>query len=256
MKARRRYIKIGKLPSILNVSRSRNSTVFVVAWNYYNKRFVYNAFFDIICEKLIMVFKVYQTKCRCYKCSDLHELGVCFITLHGNLFLLFFTASFQEPHTQYQTPGTLFYQTTSNAPPPQPPPSIITYTNYSLPLRQRYHLELPPTSGGPVSKSDGPGQKPTQVYHINLDQPPISQAGGSGTVNSVQSQKPQITMEKISDRYHVEVKHDGPSSHGVPQPHQLPEGVVYTPLMPNMPLHANVMQITGGPPQVCMAASV
>ncbi|KAM7341620.1 uncharacterized protein ACRADG_009343 isoform 2-T3 [Cochliomyia hominivorax] len=154
-----------------------------------------------------------------------------------------------KPHTQFQTPGTLFYQTTSNAPPTQPLPDArgpgIIYTHYNLPLRQGYHLELPPTSSVPVSKSDISGQKPTQVYHINLDQPPISQAGGS----NVQSQKPQITMEKISDRYHVEVKHDGPPTHGGLPPHQLPEGVVYTPLMPNMPLHPGVMQISSGPQQ-------
>lgn len=98
----------------------------------------------------------------------------------------------------------------------------------------------------PGPKSDAPGQKPTQVYHINLDQPPSSQPGG-GVNSSIQSQKPQITMEKISDRYHVEVKHD---SHGGPQPtHQLSESVVY---IPNLPLHPNVMQISGGapPPQV------
>lgn len=118
-----------------------------------------------------------------------------------------------------------------------------------MPLRQGYHLELPPSSSVPVSKSDVTGQKPTQVYHINLDQPPISQSGGSN-VSSVQSQKPQITMEKITDRYHVEVKHDGPPSHGGPPPHQLSESVVYTPLIPNMPLHPNVMQISGGPQQV------
>lgn len=52
-------------------------------------------------------------------------------------------------------------------------------------------------------------------------------------------------MEKISERYHVEVNHDGPSTHGVTPTHQLSEGVVYTPLIPNMPLHPNVMQITG-----------
>ncbi|TMW42547.1 hypothetical protein DOY81_012372 [Sarcophaga bullata] len=157
-----------------------------------------------------------------------------------------------KPHTQYQTPGTLFYQTTSNAPPPQPPPDArapaIIYAHYNLPLRQGYHLELPPSSSVPVSKPDVTGQKPTQVYHINLDQPPISQAGGS-SVSNVQSQKPQITMEKISERYHVEVKHDGPPTHGGPPPHQLPESVVYTPLIPNMPLHPNVMQISGGPQQ-------
>lgn len=110
----------------------------------------------------------------------------------------------------------------------------------------------------PVSKSDVPGQKPTQVFHINLDQPPISQSGGSGVsgVTSVQSQKPQITMEKISDRYHVEVKHDGPPTHGVPPPHQLPEGVVYTPLIPNLALHSSVMQISSGPQQVYVTSFV
>lgn len=161
-----------------------------------------------------------------------------------------------EPHTQYQTPGTLFYQTTSNAPPPQQPPDgrggpAIIYTHYNLPLRQGYHLELPSAANVPAPKPDATGQKPTQVYHINLDQPPSSQTGISGGVNtSVQSQKPQITMEKIPDRYHVEVKHDGPPSHGGPTSHQLSEGVVY---IPNMPLHPNVMQISGAPPpQVCI----
>ncbi|XP_061395378.1 G protein pathway suppressor 2-like [Musca vetustissima] len=153
-----------------------------------------------------------------------------------------------KPHTQYQTPGTLFYQTTSNAPPPpqQAPPDArgpaIIYTHYNLPLRQGYHLELPPASSVPVSKPDAPGQKPTQVYHINLDQPTSSQTGGSVN-SSVQSQKPQITMEKISDRYHVEVKHD---AHGGPPPtHQLSESVVY---IPSLPLHPNVMQISSGAP--------
>ncbi|XP_005179673.2 trithorax group protein osa [Musca domestica] len=149
---------------------------------------------------------------------------------------------------KYPTPGTLFYQTASNAPPPpqQAPPDArgpaIIYAPYNLPLRQGYHLELPPGSSMPGPKSDAPGQKPTQVYHINLDQPPSSQPGG-GVNSSIQSQKPQITMEKISDRYHVEVKHD---SHGGPQPtHQLSESVVY---IPNLPLHPNVMQISGGAP--------
>ncbi|XP_075168283.1 uncharacterized protein LOC142240466 [Haematobia irritans] len=149
-----------------------------------------------------------------------------------------------KPHTQYQTPGTLFYQTTSNAAQPQQPPPApaIIYTHYNLPLRQGYQLELPPGSSVPTSKPDVQGQKPTQVYHINLDQPPSSQSGISGGIsNSVQTQKPQITMEKISDRYHVEVKHDGQPAHG----RQLPEGVVY---IPNMPMHPNVMQISSNQP--------
>ncbi|XP_013098721.1 serine/arginine repetitive matrix protein 1 [Stomoxys calcitrans] len=149
-----------------------------------------------------------------------------------------------KPHSQYQTPGTLFYQTTSNPPPPPQAPTApaIIYTQYNLPLRQGYHLELPPTSNVPTSKPDSQGQKPTQVYHINLDQPPNPQSGmGGGVSNSVQAQKPQITMEKITDRYH-EVKHEGPPSHGGPPTHQLSESVVY------MPLHPNVMQISGGAP--------
>ncbi|XP_037953667.1 early nodulin-75 [Teleopsis dalmanni] len=152
--------------------------------------------------------------------------------------------------TQYQTPGTLFYQTNSNAPPPQPLPEArgpaIIYPTYNLPMRQGYHLELQPSTTVPVSKSD-PSQKPTQVYHINLDQPPISQTGSQNA--GVQSQKPQVTMEKISDRYHVEiVKHEGPPGHG-PPPHPLPEGVVYSSMIPGMTLHPNVMQISGNPGQ-------
>ena len=137
---------------------------------------------------------------------------------------------FSEPQTQYQSPGTLFYQTSSNAPPSQSPaagdnrgPPIIFPTYNNLPIRQQ------------------PGQKPTQVY-INLDQP-IQQGSVSMPVQ-VQSQKPQVTMEKINDRYHVEIKHDaGP-------PHQLPEGVVYTPLISGMQLHPNVMQMAGNTGQV------
>uniref|UniRef100_A0A1A9VR49 G protein pathway suppressor 2 n=1 Tax=Glossina austeni TaxID=7395 RepID=A0A1A9VR49_GLOAU len=159
-----------------------------------------------------------------------------------------------KPHTTYQSPGTLFYQTTSNGPPPQQPPDArgpaLIYTPYNLPIRQGYHIELPPASSVPVSKTDASNQKPTQVYHINLDQPPISQAGGNGH-SVVQSQKPQITMEKINDRYHVEVKHD---AHGPPPPHPLPDSVVYTPLIPGMPLHPNVMQISA-PPQNPKAGS-
>lgn len=55
-------------------------------------------------------------------------------------------------------------------------------------------------------------------------------------------------MEKISDRYHPDVKHDGPSGHG--PSHQLSESVVYAPMMPGMALHPNIMQISSNPGQV------
>lgn len=161
-----------------------------------------------------------------------------------------------KPPTQYQNPpGTLFYQTASNAPshgqPDNRGPAIIypSYNpNLNLPLRQSYHMEMQPqqqSAPGHSSKNDSQSQKPpTQVYHINLDQPPISQASGSQSVSS--QHKPQVTMEKISDRYHVELKVDQ-SGHGPPQPTHLPEGVVYTSLIPGMPMHPSVMQMTGNP---------
>lgn len=105
---------------------------------------------------------------------------------------------------------------------------------------------------GTGSKNDPQSQKPAQVYHINLDQPQISQASAGPTGGP---QKPQVTMEKIGDRsggYHVEVKHDGPPGHGPPPQQHLPEGVVYTPLIQGMPLHPNaVMQMTANSGQVC-----
>ncbi|XP_036330468.1 G protein pathway suppressor 2 [Rhagoletis pomonella] len=155
----------------------------------------------------------------------------------------------KPPPTQYQGPGALFYPATGNAPQPQPDgrgPAIIY--PYGLPLRQGFHLDLQPTSSVPVSKSDQAPSKPTQVYHISLDAPAISQSGPVSSVPpGVQTQKPQVTMEKISDRYHPDVKHDVPPGHG--PPHQLPEGVVYTPMMPGMSLHPNIMQISSNPGQ-------
>ncbi|XP_055837847.1 G protein pathway suppressor 2 isoform X2 [Episyrphus balteatus] len=163
-----------------------------------------------------------------------------------------------KPPTQYQNPpGTLFYQTASNAPShgqqDNRGPAIIypSYNpNLNLPLRQSYHMEMQPqqqSAQGHSSKNDQQSQKPpAQVYHINLDQPPISQASGSVSVGS--QHKPQVTMEKISDRYHVELKVDQ-SGHGPPQPTHLPEGVVYTSLISGMPMHPGVMQMTGNPQQ-------
>ncbi|XP_067634359.1 G protein pathway suppressor 2 isoform X2 [Eurosta solidaginis] len=157
--------------------------------------------------------------------------------------------AWNKPPAQYQGPGALFYPAAGNAPQPQPDgrgPAIIY--PYGLPLRQGFHLDLQPNSSAPVSKSDQTSSKPTQVYHISLDAPPISQAGSVSSVQpGVQSQKPQITMEKINDRYHPDVKHDGNTGHG--PPHQLPEGVVYTPMMPGMSLHPNIMQINSNPGQ-------
>lgn len=94
-----------------------------------------------------------------------------------------------------------------------------------------------------------------QVLHINLDQPPISQsdlvqvqAGGSSL--SVQTSKPQVTMEKLPDRYHIEVKHDGPpQGHVPPPPHLLSEGVIYKPLLGEI-LHPNLVQISSNSSQV------
>ncbi|KAH8267077.1 hypothetical protein KR018_001715 [Drosophila ironensis] len=152
--------------------------------------------------------------------------------------------SWNKTTTQYPGTGTLFYQTTAAPPTTQHQPSIY---NYSLPLRQTYHVDLPSAT---VSKAPegqlakGPSQpQPMQVLHINLDQPAISQAdlvvqASSGL--SVQASKPQVTMEKLPDRYHIEVKHDGPP----PPPHLLSEGVIYKPLLSELSLHSNVLQIS------------
>nr|XP_014102775.1 programmed cell death 6-interacting protein [Bactrocera oleae] len=163
--------------------------------------------------------------------------------------------AWSKPPSQYQGPGALFYSSTGNAPQPQPDgrgPAIIY--PYGLPIRQGFHLDLQSAPSAPVSKSDQAPSKPAQVYHISLDAPPISQSGPVSSVPpGVQSQKPQVTMEKISDRYHSDVKHDGPPNHG--PPHQLPEGVVYTPMMPGMSLHPNIMQINSNPGQNPKSAS-
>ncbi|XP_017125827.1 G protein pathway suppressor 2 isoform X3 [Drosophila elegans] len=152
-------------------------------------------------------------------------------------------ASYAQQKTTAQYPGTntVFYQTA-----PAPPTTSIY--NYNLPLRQAYHVELPsatvskpPDSQSPKAPSQG---QPMQVLHINLDQPAISQAdlvAQAGGSISGKSSQPQVTMEKLPDRYHIEVKHDGqPPSHVPPPPHLLSEGVIYSELS----LHPNVLQIS------------
>ncbi|KAH8372649.1 hypothetical protein KR009_001909 [Drosophila setifemur] len=166
--------------------------------------------------------------------------------------------SWNKTAAQYPGSGTLFYQTTA-APQTtqhQADAHLQSIYNYSLPLRQSYHVELPSAT---VSKApDSQSQKmanqsqpqPMQVLHINLDQPAISQAdlivqaGAVGSL-SLQSTKPQVTMEKLPDRYHIEVKHDGPPpGHVPPPPHLLSEGVLYKPLLSELSLHPNVLQIS------------
>ncbi|KAH8416156.1 hypothetical protein KR222_009508 [Zaprionus bogoriensis] len=169
--------------------------------------------------------------------------------------------SWNKSSAQYPGTGTLFYQATAAPPTTQHQADARQQSiyNYTLPLRPAYHVELQPGSSATVSKAPGsqsssssPKAQPMQVLHINLDQPPISQsdlvqvqAGGSSL--SVQTSKPQVTMEKLPDRYHIEVKHDGPPQGHVPPPpppHLLSEGVIYKPLLSEISLHPNVLQIS------------
>lgn len=133
--------------------------------------------------------------------------------------------------------------------------SAIIYTPYNLPIRQGFHLELPTPAGVAVnSKGDVGAHKPHQVYHINLDQTPVNQSSGGLNANAAQLIKPQITMEKISERYQVDVKHEvGIKSapvHGSIPPNQLTESVVYTPIIQGIQLHPNVVQISSPTSQV------
>ncbi|KAM8711879.1 hypothetical protein ACLKA7_012393 [Drosophila subpalustris] len=170
--------------------------------------------------------------------------------------------SWNKPTAQYPSTGTLFYQTTA-APPTtqhQADARLQSIYNYSLPLRPAYHVELQSGPSATVSKAPGsqspsPKTQSMQVLHINLDQPPISQAdlvqvqAGAGSL-SVQTSKPQVTMEKLSDRYHIEVKHEGPpQGHVPPPPHLLSEGVIYKPHLGELSLHPNVLQISSSAAQ-------
>ncbi|XP_017093963.1 protein enabled homolog isoform X1 [Drosophila bipectinata] len=163
--------------------------------------------------------------------------------------------SWNKTPAQYPGPGTLFYQTTAASPTTQHQADarLQTMYNYPMPLRQTtYHVDLPSAtvSKAPDSQSSKlpPQSQPMQVLHINLDQPAISQADlvvQAGGSLSVQATKPQVTMEKLSDRYHIEAKHDGPPpGHVPPPPHLLSEGVVYKPLLSELSLHHNVLQIS------------
>jgi len=106
-------------------------------------------------------------------------------------------------------------------------------------------VSKPPDSQSPKAP---PQAQPMQVLHINLDQPAISQAdlvAQSGGSISVKAAQPQVTMEKLPDRYHIEVKHDGqPPSHIPPPPHLLSEGVIFKPLLSELSMHTNVLQIS------------
>nr|NP_001188872.1 uncharacterized protein Dmel_CG17002, isoform D [Drosophila melanogaster]ADV37121.1 uncharacterized protein Dmel_CG17002, isoform D [Drosophila melanogaster] len=162
--------------------------------------------------------------------------------------------SWNKTAAQYPGTGTVFYQTV--APPPttqhQADARLQSIYNYNLPLRQAYHVDLPsatvskpPDSQSPKAPSQS---QPMQVLHINLDQPTISQAdlvAQAGGSLSVKASQPHVTMEKLPDRYHIEVKHDGqPPSHVPPPPHLLPEGVIFKPLLNELSLHSNVLQIS------------
>ncbi|XP_017078447.1 G protein pathway suppressor 2 isoform X3 [Drosophila eugracilis] len=174
--------------------------------------------------------------------------------------------SWNKTPAQYPGTGTVFYQTV--APPPttqhQADARLQSIYNYNLPLRQAYHVDLPSAtiSKPPDSQSPkaAPQTQPMQVLHINLDQPAISQAdlvAQAGGSISVKASQPQVTMEKLPDRYHIEVKHDGqPPSHVLPPPHLLSEGVIYKPLLSELSMHTNVLQISSSqfPPQNPKAA--
>ncbi|KAH8390963.1 hypothetical protein KR215_002882 [Drosophila sulfurigaster] len=172
--------------------------------------------------------------------------------------------SWNKQTPQYPSSGTLFYQTTAAPPTTQAhqvaDARLQSIYNYSLPLRPAYHVELqsgpsatvskaPPGSQSPSPSSSQAAkvaQQPMQVLHINLDQPPPISQADLVQVQSVQTSKPQVTMEKLSDRYHIEVKHDGVGV-GVappPPPHLLSEGVIYKPHLGELPLHPNVLQIS------------
>ncbi|KAH8304279.1 G protein pathway suppressor 2 isoform X1 [Drosophila kikkawai] len=161
--------------------------------------------------------------------------------------------SWNKTTAQYPGTGTIFYQTAA-APPTtqhQAEARLQSIYNYNLPLRQAY-LELPSAtvSKPPDSQSaKAPPPQPMQVLHINLDQPAISQAdlvvqaGGSLTAKANQ---PQVTMEKLPG-YHIEVKHpEGPPPSHLPPPppHLLSEGVIFKPLLSELSLHPNVLQIS------------
>lgn len=170
----------------------------------------------------------------------------------------------QPQKSQYCPPGPLFYP--SNPQPPQnpqdnrqPPPQIIFppyQGNLTMPIRQSYHVDMPPQQGPqppapqkvPELGKAGPG--PGNVYHITLDQQGMPQPPQNP---GPPPQLKAITIEKIpQDRgvpYHIELKHDDrkdlrqpqpPPQQPPPQTSHLPEGIVYnSALRPGgIPMHA------------------
>ncbi|XP_039436932.1 basic salivary proline-rich protein 1 isoform X2 [Culex pipiens pallens] len=158
--------------------------------------------------------------------------------------------------SQYCPPGTLFYPTA--APPPQGPPTgpgpqdnrqpqpqQIIYppypqANIAMPIRQSYHVELPPQGGGsqkaPELIKTGPGGPPPgNVYHITLDQQGIPQQAPQNP--GPPPQLKAITIEKIPEQY---VRQGQPPQQPPPPTSHLPEGIVYTSaLRPGaIPMHA------------------
>ncbi|ALC42349.1 CG17002 [Drosophila busckii] len=168
------------------------------------------------------------------------------------------TASFaaQKSSTQYPSTATVFYQSAAapnNTQHQSDAARLQSIYNYSMPLRQAYHVELQGGSGtsATITKAPSPKAPTMQVLHINLDQPPISQTDLVQVQSSVQSSKPQVTMEKLPERYHIDVKHDGPSHvPPPPPPHLLSEGVIYKPLLSELSLHPSVLQISSSAAQV------
>lgn len=153
-------------------------------------------------------------------------------------------------------PGTLFYPSI-NAQPDSRGQSII-YPNYpgniNMPLRQYGNSISPPPQNHSQqqmqSKNDtSKGSTQSNMYHINLEQQQSVQQHKSHP-----SQGQPISIEKISDRYHMEMKHDDRKdvrfSHGQaqpppqgPPPTQQHLGDLYSNLRPiQLPLHSIPLQ--------------
>ncbi|XP_062543517.1 basic salivary proline-rich protein 1 isoform X2 [Armigeres subalbatus] len=173
----------------------------------------------------------------------------------------------QPQKSQYCPPGTLFYPTNAPQPPNQPdnrqPQPQIIYPPYqgnlAIPIRQSYHVDIPPQQGPAlpapqkapelIKQGPGPGPAPGNVYHITLDQQGMPQPPQNP---GPPPQLKAITIEKVpQDRgvpYHIEMKHDERKDMRQPQPPpqqpqpptHLPEGIVYnSALRPGgIPMHA------------------
>lgn len=164
---------------------------------------------------------------------------------------------------QYCPPGTLFYPT--SAPPQGPPqdqrqppqPQQIIYppypqANIAMPIRQAYHVELPPQQQqqqqpGSSQKAPeliktalpgGPPGPPGNVYHITLDQQGIPQQAPQNP--GPPPQLKAITIEKIPQDQYVRQSQGPPPQQPPPPTSHLPDGIVYTSaLRPGaIPMHA------------------